>query len=276
MKKILFLLIFLIVPANAEIVTSTGKHKHLGEISANESCKIAIARAKKNAITKTLGQTISTDVVSSCSEIDGEYNCERNQLSLFELKGDITSWNEINRNDGKEIGSDIRFCEVTIKAKVVPVKQNLDPSFHFNVRLVRYEKNAVEKPEEVFKPNQKIYQSGDILEIKIDTSKKMYMSIFQWLPYGGKKYDKVTKIFPNKQFNKNVNNLINDNINLKYEVYFPEEIKQKKVDEYLVFIASERQIPWINEFTEIEGLKSQLHKTKILMEKHISGYIIIK
>jgi len=259
MKKILFLLIFLIVPANAEIVTSTGKHKHLGEISANESCKIAIARAKKNAITKTLGQTISTDVVSSCSEIDGEYNCERNQLSLFELNGDITSWNEIKRDDDKEIGSDIRFCEVTIKANVVAVKQNLDPSFHFNVKI-----------------NQKIYRSGDILEININTSKKMYISIFQWLPYGGKKYDKVTKIFPNKQFNKNVNNLINDNINLKYEVYFPEEIKQKKVDEYLVFIASERQIPWINEFTEIEGLKSQLHKTKILMEKHISGYIIIK
>ena len=163
------------------------------------------------------------------------------------------------RNEGKEIGSDIRFCEVTIKANVVPVKQNLDPTFQFNVKL-----------------NQEIYRSGDILEININTSKKMYISIFQWLPYGGKKYDKVTKIFPNKQFNKNVNNLINDNINLKYEVYFPEEIKQKKVIEYLVFIASERQIPWLNEYTEIEGLKSQLHKTKILMEKHISDYIIIK
>ena len=259
MKKILFLLIFLTIPVNAEIVTSTGKHKHLGEISANDSCKIAIEKAKKNAIIKTLGQTISTDVVSSCSEIDGEYDCERNQLSLFELNGDITSWDEINRNDGKEIGSDIRFCEVTIKADVVPVKQNLDPSFQFNVKL-----------------NEEIYRSGDILEININTSKKMYMSIFQWLPYGGKKYDKVTKIFPNKQFNKNVNNLINDNINLKYEVYFPEEIKQKKADEYLVFIASERQIPWLTHYTEIEGLKSQLNKSKILMEKHISGYIIIK
>ncbi len=253
-------MIFLIsLPTNAEIVTSTGKHKHLGEISANDSCKIAIEKAKKNAIIKTLGQTISTDVVSSCSEIDGEYNCERNQLSLFELNGDITSWDEINKNDGKEIGSDIHFCEVTIEANVVPVKQNFDPTFQFNVKL-----------------NQEIYRSGDILEININTSKKMYMSIFQWLPYGGKKYDKVTKIFPNKQYNKNVNNLISENINLKYEVYFPEEIKPKKVDEYLVFIASERQIPWLTHYTEIEGLKSQLNKSKILMEKHISGYIIIK
>ena len=159
-----------------------------------------LLRKQKNAIIKTLGQKISTDVVSSCSEIDGEYNCERNQLSLFELNGDITSWNEINRNDGKEIASNIRFCEVTIKANVVPVKQNLDPTFHFNVKL-----------------NQEIYRSGDILEININI-KKMYMSIFHLLPYGGK-YDKATKIFPNAN-NKNINNLINDNINLNMKFTF--------------------------------------------------------
>ena len=91
-----------------------------------------------------------------------------------------------------------------------------------------------------------------------------------------KKNNKITKIFPNKQLNKNTNDLIEDNIKLKYEVYFPDEVKQKKVDEYFVFIASEKRIPWLNEYTEIEGLKSQLFKTKILMEKHYSGYIIIK
>ena len=67
-----------------------------------------------------------------------------------------------------------------------------------------------------------------------------------------------------------------EKINLKYEVYFPDEIQKNKVDEYLVFVASEKKIPWLNEYTEIEGLKRQFSKTKILMEKHYSGYIIIK
>jgi len=262
MKKILFLLIFLIVPANAELVTVSSKHKHMGDYSPIDSCNIAIEKAKKEAVIQSShgGQKISHDVVKKCSEVDGEYDCERNQLSLLELNGDITSWNEdkSKRNDGKETGSDVHYCEVFITANVEPVIQNSDPTFHFEVKI-----------------NEEIYRSGDILKININTSKNMYMSIFQWLPYGGKKYNKVTKIFPNKQFNKNVNNLIKDNINLKYEVYFPEEIKQKKVYEYLVFVASEKPIPWLTEYTEIEGLKSQLHKTKILMEKHTAAYIII-
>ncbi len=259
MKKILFLILLISFPVFAEIVTVSDKHRHLGEYSVNDSCDIAINKAKKKAIVQTLGQTVSSEVVSKCSETDGEYDCERNQLSLFELNGDITSWNEVDRNDGKELGSDIRFCEVTIKAEVQPVKINQDPSFHFEVGL-----------------NQKVFRSGENIEIDINTSKKMYITIFQWLPYGGKKYNKVTKIFPNKLYNQNLNNLVQDKINLKYEVYFPDEIQKNKVDEYLVFVASEKKIPWLNEYTEIEGLKRQFSKTKILMEKHYSGYIIIK
>ena len=102
------------------------------------------------------------------------------------------------------------------------------------------------------------------------------MTIFQWLPYGGKKYNKITKIFPNEKFNKNTKNLIDNSVELKYEVYFPEEINQQKVDEYLIFIASESEIPWLDEYSQIEGLKSQMNKNKILMEKHYTGYIVIK
>ncbi len=264
MKKILFLLIFLIVPANAELVTVSAKHQHMGNYSPIDSCNIAIEKAKKETIKQSSfgGLKITDNIVRKCSEIDGEYDCERNQLSLLELKGEIISWSEDKnkRNEGKDIVSGAHFCEVFITADVEPIKQNSDPEFHFNVKL-----------------NQEIYRSGEILEINIDANKKMYMSIFQWLPYGGKKQSKVTKIFPNKQYNKNVNNLIKDNINLKYEVYFPEEIGKKKVFEYLVFVASEKQLSWLPEYTEIEGLLSQLNKeTEILMEKDTASYIIIK
>ncbi len=259
-KLILFFLIF-IFPLKAEIVTETGKHRHVGNVSKNQSCKIAEQKAKKNAIIKSIGQTISSDVVSNCSEVDGEFECERNQLSLFELNGVITSSKRIGKlNYGEELGSDgIFFCEVTIEANVEPVKKNQDPTFQFDVKL-----------------NQDIFRSGEDMKIEINTSKKMYITIFQWLPYGGKKFNIITRIFPNKEFNKNINNLIDGQLILKYETYFPEEIKENKVDEYLIFVASEKDINWLKNYSQIESLKREFAKTNILMENHYSGYMLIK
>ena len=259
MKKIIFLIFILTFDANAEIVTAIGKHKHLGDKTKIQSCKIAEEKAKKNAIIKSLGQNISTDVVTNCSEIDGEYNCERNQFSLFELRGDITSYKVINKRYENEIGSEILFCEIKIEANIEPAKINQDPTFQFSASL-----------------NEQVYRSGEKVFIDINTSKNMYMTIFQWLPYGGNKYNKVTKIFPNEKFNRNTNNLIKNKLVLEYEAYFPDEIKEDKVDEYFVFVASEKNIPWLDEYSQIESLKSQISKSNFLMEKHYIGYIVIK
>ena len=260
MKK--FILIFLIFtfPLKAEIIIQTGKHSHLGKnYTKEESCKIAEEKAKNKAIIESIGETATSETFSSCSQIDGEYSCERNKFSLLELNGDLTESKILKTNYDKETGSEILFCEVTIEANVEPVKKNLDPNFQFDINL-----------------NQKIFRSGEILEIKINTSKEMFMAIFQWLPYGGKKYNVVTKIFPNKDYNKNTNDLIEGKLNLKYETYFPDEIIKSKVDEYLIFVASEKKINWLNEYAQIEGLKKQFSKTNILMENHSSGYMLIK
>ena len=174
MKKIILILILFSFPIKAEIISATGKHKHLGDKTKIQSCKIAEEKAKKNAIIKSLGQNISTDVVTNCSEIDGEYNCERNQFSLFELRGDITSWKIINKRYENEIGSEILFCEIKIEANIEPAKINQDPTFQFSASL-----------------NEQVYRSGEKVFIDINTSKNMYMTIFQWLPYGGNKYNKV-------------------------------------------------------------------------------------
>ena len=142
---------------------------------------------------------------------------------------------------------------------MVPIKKNNDPSFFFDVKL-----------------NEEIFRTNEEVKIEINTSKEMYMAIFQWLPYGGKKYNVITKIFPNEDFNKNSNNLINGKLELAYRAYFPEEIKKNKVDEYFIFVASEKPINWLDEYDEIERLKRQFSKTNILMEKHYSGYMLIK
>jgi hypothetical protein len=258
MKKLLILILFFSLSANAEWVEVSEKHKHLGNFSVNESCNIATEKAKKKALRETLGIEVSSDVISKCSEVDGEYDCERNQLSLFQLNGNIIGLDPKNKEDGTDENG-IRYCEVTLKANVVPIKKNNDPSFFFDVKL-----------------NQEIFRTNEEVKIEINTSKEMYMAIFQWLPYGGKKYNVITKIFPNKEFNKNTNNLINGKLELVYSAYFPEEIKKNKVDEYFIFVASEKPINWLNEYAQIEGLKRQFSKTNTLMEKHYSGYMLIK
>ena len=258
--KIILILFLISLPLKAEIVIETGKHKHLGKnYTKSESCKIAEQKAKNNAIIKSLGLTVSSESISNCSEVDGEYNCERNKFSLFQLNGDLTDSKIIKKNYDKEIGTEILFCEITIEANVEPVKKNNDPNFQFEANL-----------------NQKIFRSGEILEIKISTSKEMYMAIFQWLPYGGNKYNVVTKIFPNKDYNKNTNDLIKDNLELKYETYFPDEIKKNKVEEYLIFVTSEKKINWLPGYAQIEGFNKQFFKSNILMEKQISGYMLIR
>ena len=65
-KRLIIIFLFLSIPLKAEIVTEKGKHRHVGNISKNQSCKIAEQKAKKNAIIKSIGQTISSDVVSNC------------------------------------------------------------------------------------------------------------------------------------------------------------------------------------------------------------------
>jgi len=260
MKKLIILFLIISFPIKAEVVIETGKHEHLGKnYTKEESCRIAEEKAKNNAIIKSLGETASSESFSNCSQVDGEYSCERNKFSLLQLNGDLTDSKILKTNYDKELGSEILFCEITIEANVEPIKKNLDPNFQFDIDL-----------------NQKIFRSGEILEIKINTSKKMYMTIFQWLPYGGKKYNVITKIFPNKDYNKNTNDLIKGKLNLKYETYFPDEINKNKVIEHLIFVASEKKINWLNEYAQIEGLKKQFFKTNILMEKHYSGYMLIK
>ena len=52
--------------------------------------------------------------------------------------------------------------------------------------------------------------------------------------------------------------MIKNKLRLEYEA-FPDEIDQDKVDEYFVFVASEKNIPWLDEYSQIES-ESQISK----------------
>ena len=86
-----FLIIFFIIfSASAEVVVTEGTYTFLSNISEDEACSLAKEDAKLKAIEKVLGQTISSDEMENCSEVDGKTSCERNQFFLSSFNGDIT------------------------------------------------------------------------------------------------------------------------------------------------------------------------------------------
>jgi hypothetical protein len=264
MIRILLLVgfIFYSLPSLAKIVTAKGKYMHSGEISTNDGCEFAKERAKLKALEKELGQTISSEELEKCSEIDGKYNCERNQFFLSSFNGDITGLKELDRKKTTGTINDeiVYFCEIEIRANVIPSKQIKDPSFDFDVLL-----------------NESNFREGDNLAMEIGFTKPMYLTIFQVLPYE-KKDHQVLKLFPNE---REKNNLIKSEkiilpYNAKYEIYFPEQVNKKSVDEYLFFIASDKEIPWLKEYNTTEDLKAAFLNSTKRMKAKFKQYTIIK
>ena len=58
--------------------------------------------------------------------------------------------------------TDISMCKQSIEAKVVPIKQNTDPNFQFDVNM-----------------NERTFKSGDEMEIEVNTSKEMCENILK-------------------------------------------------------------------------------------------------
>ena len=243
MKRLLILIIFFSFSASAEVVITEGTYTYTGEISKNEACSLAKERAKLKALEKVLGQTISSDEMENCSEVDGKTSCERNQFFLSSFNGDITGLKQLEKEVTSEkisSGEEISICKVKISSNVEKTTNTLDASFDFNVKL-----------------NEKNFRDGEELKINIELNKPFYLTIFQVLPYEKKDYQ-VYKLFPNEL---EQDNLIKDTSfklpqNAKYQIYFPEISNKNSVDEYLVFIASEKDIKWLEKYAKKEDLKS--------------------
>jgi len=189
--------------------------------------------------------------MENCSEVDGKTSCERNQFFLSSFNGEISNTIPIGKPEiaSQQIDNSderIYICKIKIQATVKKNIELLDTSFDFNVKL-----------------NEKNFREGENLKIDIELNKPLYLSIFQILPYEEKDYQ-VYKIFPNEL---EPNNLITPSsyslpVNAKYEVYFPQVQNKNSIDEYLFFIASEKNINWLDKYAKIEELKKSYIKQK--------------
>jgi hypothetical protein len=237
------IIFFIIFSASAEVVVTEGKYRYLSNISEDDACSLAKEKAKLKALEKVLGQRISSDELENCSEVDGKTSCERNQFFLSSFNGDITGLKQLNKEVTKEkisSGEEFSICKIKISANVKKTTNTLDASFDFNVKL-----------------NEKNFRDGEELKIDIELNKPLYLTIFQILPYEEKDYQ-VYKLFPN---HLEPNNYLKDNSfklpqNAKYQIEFPNVSNKNSIDEYLVFVATEKDIKWLEKYTKMEDLKS--------------------
>ena len=263
MKRFLIIFFFLTFTASAEEVITEGNYIYTGNISENEACSLAKERAKLKALEKVIGQKISSEEMENCSEVDGKTSCERNQFFLSSFNGEITKLKELKKDIliQKIENSDEQtyICKIKIQAEVIKTAQTLDNSFDFNVKL-----------------NEKNFKEGDELKIDLILSKPIYLNIFQILPYETKDFQ-VHKIFPNELDDKNyiTDKSVSLPMKAKYEVYFPNNINKRSVDEYLFLIGSEKDIKWLEKYTKIEDLKNAYIREKSIIYKY-KGYTIYK
>jgi hypothetical protein len=240
-----FLIIFFIIfSASAEVVVTEGSYLYTSDISENEACSLAKERAQLKALEKVLGQKISSEEMENCSEVDGKTSCERNQFFLSSFDGEITGTKPIGKPKiipQEIVGSDSKasLCIVKFRFNVEKTTTNLDASFDFNVKL-----------------NEKNFRDGEELKIDIELNKPFYLTIFQVLPYEKKDYQ-VYKLFPNELEKDNFIKDSSFNLprNARYQIYFPNVSNKNSVDEYLVFVASEKNIKWLKKYAKKEDLK---------------------
>ena len=262
--KFFFLLFFCFsLPSLAKIIQAKASFMHGEEISTKDGCEFALKKAELNALQKGLNVTISSEETEKCSQIDGKSNCEQNQFFLKTFNGILTEINELSKKKRTETldSGDIAYiCEIEIKTNVEQIKQIKDPNFNFNVKL-----------------NEHNFKSGDKLTMEIGFTIPMYLTIFQFLPYEKEGYQ-VSKLFPNEREEDNYikSKKITLPFNAKYEIYFPEQITNENVDEYLFFITSDEKINWLDEYNNINELKSSyINSTKRVKTKY-KQYTIYK
>ena len=255
-KIILFILIFLFAPlslATAEWTNAPGEFSYTKdqEISVKQACEFAKQRAELKAIEKVLGEKISVEKHERCSTVDGQHECERNQIYMHSFDGSITKLEIIDEEDGKKDMEGIAhyFCKVKIRANVTPTYVNSDPNFDLTATL-----------------NEFNFRHGEKMQIEIIPSQKMFLTIFQWFPYvQNKNVSQVVKLFPNeKEMNNEIktNKLTLPTKGWDYLVEFPENIKKQRIDEYLIFIASKDNIKWLPKYSGIKHLKRTINNAK--------------
>ena len=228
-----------IVPLDSERVTLTvaGEYRYGPNVSEQEACRVAVQRAKEDALRRVFGEIVSADEQFSCREKSGSTEnrqCAYDKSTWSMIDGEIGNALQKNQFIFDELGA--KRCWVELNVEVLrPTKK---PSFELDlkVNLGSYQ-----------------YKSGDNLIIDVTPPKPIYLAIFSWTPNSGDP-GIVSKIFPNsldkngliaasRKIPQKAINGIDYEFKLKHD-----ESKKDFIDEYLIFVITKKNLQWMDEY----------------------------
>ena len=247
-----------IIPLMAEKIEISGSYYYGADTSENEACMRAKEKAERNALTKVLGENLTSEGVMHCKETEDEEACKHYSSIWTIVSGVIIDMEEIDRIvsfDG-EIQSD--FCEIKILADVVAADGVRDPSFDLKISL-----------------NEKFFRDKEHLEITISPNKPMYISIFNWSPH---KEEKVEKIFPNSYEKNNFLESITKIPGTQdyiFRLNSPEN-KNEPIKEFIMVVATKKAVPFMKNYN-LKNLKERINEIDMGDRREITtSYILAK
>ena len=185
--------------ANVVTLDQTGVRKFGPDMTDNEACRQAMAKAKQNALLEIYGEQRTELSVLACNndiQRSTGNDCEIHETtwSLIGTEGFIKDVTTRDQQVRDVIGA--RECEVKIRVTIQDYAGRSDPSFESKVSFHHQptasqrlgKQPTVDEPTVNFKP-------GETARIQINSSQKAFHYVFFWAP----RVDKETYhlLFPN-------------------------------------------------------------------------------
>jgi len=232
-------------------LTTRGEFLFPPSMSEDAACEAARQRALEDAVRQSRGETLSAEEQFSCKETRGSAtdseSCTFNRSVWSQLDGEVRS-SSVTRKFVFEVGNatGIRRCFVELNALIDSRPRSSDPNFDFSVRL-----------------SKTVFLPGDDLQIQITTKQKINLAVFSWIP--GQDERVARKIFPNAfdlsslvQSTRTIPKQTRDS-DYRFEVSFPSNFDRDFSDEYLLFVATKREVRWLDSY-DIKDLNERLRE----------------
>jgi len=159
------LLLLLAPSARAEWVAGKAERVFGPEMTEADACRAAERLAREAALRARLGERVAAEDTLVCAEKGETAECSLHRAAWSMVDGDIRAVRDrrATTQDGPLAG--FRTCTVALEADIGIAQGLPDPGFDLNVG--------------------------------IEPSQPMYVTVFQWLPYD-QSVTPVTRLFPNK------------------------------------------------------------------------------
>ena len=233
--------------AQAVVFDTQGEYHFGPETSRNQACHLAAERAKVNALSLVVGEQITSEEKLTCQQSTGHdstASCEMNKNTWVFLDGNIRTAEKVSESVKVLDGASV--CKVTMVVDIANPKAKTNPYFDIKVTL-----------------NKKNYREGEAIQIELQPSAPMYVSIFAWYPHLDG--ENMVHIFPNQfDTNNHLSEFTRIPSHKAKQSYALESFWQPSypnskevVDEWLIVVGTLKPVAWQANY-DLKGFKEKL------------------